>query len=505
MTGSYKGSKPGPIEPELQERIQSLSSQKTHYPPYTTSDKTLTASECTAPSALEAGSIKSEGPAEDPKDEPPVGHRLDHYTSSVPETSEGEHTYPEGGLQAWLVVFGSFCGMTTAFGLINCIGPIQAYIMTHQLESYEESTVGWIFSVYIFLTFFCGIQIGPVFDTYGPRLLLLAGSFCLCTSVLTLGVCTEYYQFMLCFGILNGIGTSLIFSPAISAVCHFFLRKRGNATGIAAAGGSVGGTIFPLMLQSLIPKVGFGWATRILGFVLAVLCVLCCTLVRSRLPPKPGSSVMPDFRIFARADMALTTAGIFFMEWGLFIPISYLTSYMLSTGATSETFSYQLIAILNAGSCFGRWLPGYVADRFGRFNLMLLAILLCAVTTLGLWLPASILSMDESNRFDTAIVVLVIVYAAAFGFASGSNISLTPVCVGQLCETQEYGRYYATAYSVVSLGTLTGLPIAGALIETCGGDYYGMAAFTGICYFVGIAAFGSVRVMKVGWNVKAIF
>jgi hypothetical protein len=30
-----------------------------------------------------------------------------------------ETTYPEGGLRAWLVVFGSFCGMLAGFGFMN--------------------------------------------------------------------------------------------------------------------------------------------------------------------------------------------------------------------------------------------------------------------------------------------------------------------------------------------------------------------------------------------------
>jgi len=34
-------------------------------------------------------------------------------------TSESERGYPEGGLRAWLVVFGSFCGMAVSFGFVN--------------------------------------------------------------------------------------------------------------------------------------------------------------------------------------------------------------------------------------------------------------------------------------------------------------------------------------------------------------------------------------------------
>jgi hypothetical protein len=34
-------------------------------------------------------------------------------------SANGDATYPEGGLKAWLVVFGSQCGMMAAFGFMN--------------------------------------------------------------------------------------------------------------------------------------------------------------------------------------------------------------------------------------------------------------------------------------------------------------------------------------------------------------------------------------------------
>lgn len=183
----------------------------------------------------------------------------------------------------------------------------------HQLKDYSESTIGWIFGVYVFLAFFCGLQIGPIFDAHGPRLLVLAGSICLCLSMFLLGLCTKYWHFMLVFGGLGGIGTSLIFTPALASIGHFFLIKRGYATGIGAIGGSFGGIIFPLSLQSLFPRVGFAWATRIMGFIVLACCCVSVALVRSRLPPKPGQSVLPDLRIFRQIPFLLVTLGAYFM------------------------------------------------------------------------------------------------------------------------------------------------------------------------------------------------
>ncbi|KAK4494588.1 hypothetical protein PRZ48_013944 [Zasmidium cellare] len=420
-----------------------------------------------------------------------------------PAVGDEEPTYPEGGLRAWLVVFGGFSGMMAAFGLMNTVGTYQAYIATHQLSSYSESSIGWIFSVYIFLAFGAGVQVGPLFDKCGPLWLVVFGSVCTFLCIMLLGICTAYWHFMLVFGVLGGFGTAFIFTPAVSAVGHFFDKKRGNATGIATGGGALGGVIFPLMLQSLIPKVGWAWATRIQGFIYILLLTLAIVFIRSRLPPREGGSTLPQVRVFKDPAYALVTGGAFFLELGLFIPITYITSYSLKTnGAISQTFAYQLLAIFNAGSFIGRWAPGWIADKLGRFNTQISAVFLCAASSLGLWLPATVLAEGMSR---STVLGLTIAYAVLMGFASGSNISLTPVCVSMLCPIKEYGRYVATTYTVVSIGTLIGLPIAGALISACGGSYWRVALFTGLCYVCGLACFVAVRVMKIGWKASGMY
>ncbi|KAL8834444.1 MAG: hypothetical protein Q9170_003740 [Blastenia crenularia] len=385
-------------------------------------------------------------------------------------------TYPDGGLQAWLVVLGSFSGMMAAFGMMNTVGTFQAYLITHQLKDQSPSAVGWIFSLYTFLAFGCGLQIGPVFDRKGPRWLVFG----------------EYWHFILTFSILGGVGTSLIFTPAVGAIAHFFSRYRGGATGLAATGGSFGGIIFPLALQSLFPRLGFAWSVRLLALLFLILLIVANLLIRTRLPPKVGGNVWPDFRIFGNVTFALTTAGVFFLEWGLFVPLTYVSSYALADGV-SPTFSYQLLAVLNAGSVLGRGIPGYLADRLGRFNTMIATIALCLISALGIWLNVG------------GSVAGLCVFAVLFGFASGSNISLTPVCVGQLCEPEVFGRWYGTCYTVVSIGCLTGVPIAGEILSADNGDYWGLIVFTGMSYAGGLVCFTAARVMNVGWSLKAIY
>jgi hypothetical protein len=104
--------------------------------------------------------------------------------TSLPK--DAEDTYPEGGLRAWLVVIGSWCGLFCALGLLNSLATFQAHLVTHQLADENEGKIGWILSVHTFLAFFCGIYVGPIFDKHGPRWLVLAGSLFLCSGLLCL-------------------------------------------------------------------------------------------------------------------------------------------------------------------------------------------------------------------------------------------------------------------------------------------------------------------------------
>lgn len=351
------------------------------------------------------------------------------------------HVYPEGGLQAWSVVVGGFFAMFASLGLVNTIGTFQAYLQEHQLRNYSPGSVGWISGTFAFLTFFGGVLTGPVFDTYGPRILIFSGSVLIMVMTVTLGFCSQYWHFMVSIGLVGGVGASLLFTPAIASTGHYFYRRRGVATGLASTGGSVGGIVYPIVFQSLIRKLGFAWTTRVMALISLIALSIACLLVRTpglRSTASKGN-LLPDFRIFRQVKFLLTAMSIFFIEWGLFVPISYITTYAVAHQMPSG-LAYQLLAILNAGSFFGRWIPGHIADSLGRFNTLIITIALCLLCVTCLWLPAG-------NN-----MAMLIAYCVTFGFASGSNICLAPVCIGQLCNIESYGRYCATAFILVSFG-----------------------------------------------------
>ena len=183
------------------------------------------------------------------------------------------------------------------------------------------------------------------------------------------------------------------------------------------------------------PKIGFEWAIRIVAFVTAFLLIVANLLIRTRLPlnKKAGASV--DFKSLADTKYALTTVAVWFIELANFIPNTYISSYALHVGI-DQSMAYALIPMLNAGTVVGRFLPGLIADYYGRFNIMILTTLACGIITLALWYRA-----EDS-------LPAIISYALLFGFFSGTGISLTFVCVSQVCAIEDLGMRSGTAFNM---------------------------------------------------------
>lgn len=125
-----------------------------------------------------------------------TNHHAPQAPSRLPErvasrmSGSSALTFPEGGLAGWLAVFASFCAMLSTFGLINSSAVFESYFSTNQLKDYSSSQIGWIFSLYLFMVFFVGIHIGPLFDHHGPRWLVLSGNLFMVLSLMLLGFCT---------------------------------------------------------------------------------------------------------------------------------------------------------------------------------------------------------------------------------------------------------------------------------------------------------------------------
>lgn len=256
--------------------------------------------------------------------------------------------FPDGGRQAYLCLLGGFCCLFCSFGWLNCLGVFQNYYQFHQLRDYSPSTIAWIPSLQIFIMFLPGPLVGWFNDNHGPKYLIIFGTFFHVFGLMMTSLCTEYYQFVLAQGICSPIGLNCIFQAGTTTIPTWFLKKRGLAFGIMAAGSGLGGIIFPIMATHLIPEIGFAWTMRTIAFMILGLMIVAGFTTKSRLPPKTRPLRLQVFvEPFHDVRFVLLAVASFLFFMGLFIPINFIEVEAIHDGM-STTLAGYLLAVLNA-------------------------------------------------------------------------------------------------------------------------------------------------------------
>ncbi|KAJ5590413.1 MFS general substrate transporter [Penicillium hetheringtonii] len=344
--------------------------------------------------------------------------------------------------------------------------------------------VGWIPGVFTFFGLVLSVQVGPLFDRYGPTGILIFGTGCYVAGLLLLAECTLYWHFILTLGVLTGTGAAFISTAAMAAVPHWFDRKVGMALGTAMAGAGLGGVTFPLVLRAGFSRFGYKWAIRLIALLVGVMCALGIVLVRSRLPKGQSRSSI-NLRAFKDTRFTWLTLGTFSLELEVFAGLGLYPTYVVMQGFSTST-SVILLSLQNVCSTIGRLIAGGVADKYGRINTQTSLIILGVFAIFVIWLP-----------FGNTLPGLY-VFSCVFGLASGSFLSLAPACIGQISKASEVGGRFGICYSIVSLATLICIPIGGEMLEKVGKQ--AMVAFLGGVLIVGLGMFLMARWACLGYR-----
>lgn len=446
------------------------------------------------------------------------GNGPDHENGEMP-TLDNPELFPEGGIQAYTVLFGSFCGMIASLAFINSSGVLQSYLLDHILVDVPTSTVGWIFSINSFIEFGALLVIGPFFDRVGARIPLVIGMIMSTVGFLCSSWAHETYQFILSYSILGGLGSSLVFCLNISVLSHWFLKKRGQAIGISYIGGALGGALFPVMYRALFPKIGFGWTIR--AATLIVFGLLCVSLLlikdRRSVFVKPNNQpnlddakddlvatkkkplilmeilTSVDIRVFKDKIYTCLVFSLLGQGFAFLVSMVFLTSYSVAHGF-SESNSYLLILTFNCLSIPGRLIPGIIADYYGRFNMLCLICILSSVAILVLWI----------NPYVSHTLTGLFIFAGVYGFTSGSTLSLSPACVGQISKTEDFAKRTGTAFFIFSFGDLVGIPIGGAIASGSAKSFDNLVIFVAVMAVAGTIGAISSRYLYAGFKLVKV-
>ncbi|KAG9570613.1 MFS general substrate transporter, partial [Aureobasidium melanogenum] len=393
---------------------------------------------------------------------------------------------PDGGLQAWLQVAAGWSLFFNTWGILNTFGVFQTYYESGVLIHASSSNISWVGAIQSYCVLLLGFLSGPIFDRGYLRPLLIVGSFLVVFGFMMLSLCHTFWQVLLAQGFCIGIGSGLLFVPAVAILPTYFRTKLGLAVGLAACGSSMGGIIYPIVFYRLLDQIGFGWSVRVLGFLALATLLLPIFVMKQRVTP-PKARALIDTTVFKDIPFMLFVIGAMVGFIGLYTVLFYISFFGESKGYTDASMSFYIVPILNAASVFGRTLPNALSDKTGSFNIILPGAAVCSI------LIFCMIAVDGLGS--------IVALAVLFGFFSGVFIALPPVCLVALtADKSRIGSRIGMAFAFMGFGTLAGGPGGGAILQNYGPklQWTGLWIYGGVACAVAAAMFTVVRMMKAG-------
>ncbi|KAJ3026674.1 UNVERIFIED_CONTAM: hypothetical protein HDU68_005260 [Siphonaria sp. JEL0065] len=367
-----------------------------------------------------------------------------------PELQEPD-LFPDGGVQAWLVVFGAFTahcvyGITYSFGIYNSyysdlgIGSASQIAMIGSLGSAAVDGIGLISST--------------LAEKYGFRQVMFAGTILLSLGLFLSSFTTSLPLLILTQGLMFGVGSSLIFFPAVSLPPQYFLKKRGLAMGITVAGTGCGGLAFSILSSKLLDSIGLAWTLRITALISFVLMVATIPFMKTRITPTKGKK---DYSFLKKPGFYALFFACFFFCFCEFVAVDFLTLFGQQRIGLTLQDGGAIMSIYNGSNIIGRLVVGFCSDRFlGPFNGLVLSIWFTVVATFA-WMAAS-------SFMGLAVA------SAAIGFFDGGFWCLFPVAVAEMFGMDSsLVTMLATLFTLLAIPTFASPPISGLI-----GDAYGM-------------------------------
>ncbi|KAF9524187.1 major facilitator superfamily domain-containing protein [Crepidotus variabilis] len=377
-------------------------------------------------------------------------------TTKSPIALSSAPSFPEGGLQGWLTIFGAFLIQYTCFGYINSFGVYEDYYTRHYLTHYTPSDIG-------------------SYLLAGTLILNSLGLF-----MLSLTHENSYYQIFLSHGVMMGLATGITYVASLGIAGHYFHKRRPIAVGIISAGSALGAVLNPIMLNKFFNgPIGFHRGVRISAGINTALLLIALAIMRTRLPPQHAKK-FPVGQWMREPAYVSALIGCLFVFFGLFYPVFSLQLMAVKHGVDSK-FAFYAVSILNVASCFGRTLPQLLAPKVGVFNLSAVMTIFTGVI---------IFSMVAIKDITGTIL-----FAIFFGFFSGAAIAVTPAMIAHLCTggPAEFGTRLGIYFGVGSIIGLFATPLSGALLTT---DYLWVRPiiFNGVMMTVSGLFYGVTRI-----------
>lgn len=392
----------------------------------------------------------------------------------------GEAQAPAGEYQAGTRAPPFLGPRMTAVGFISLTGAFGLNLAAGQFFAPLESRFGWsltslsaVVAVNMLVWGLLQPVAGRLIDRFGPRKVMSASAALMGISYCLLAFVTQFWQFLVLFGVATAVGFAGCSSMAASVlVSRWYVVKRPRALGASTMGINAGQLLLLPLTGVLIAAIGDSAAFLALGGIMLLIIVPVIALYTRDSPAQVGQHPDGDPATTARAtthfplvtalrdrEFWLTTLSFAACGYTLYLVITHLPKYAIELGGTASTGG-QLMAVVAAGSTISMWTLIKWSGRWPRTRILLVLHLVRAVAFAGLAMAGSVTDLY--------------VWAAVFGVSSFPVIPPTTAIIATRFGANAMGGILGSSWLVHQLFAAAGV-FGGGLLRSSTGSYH--AAF----------------------------
>ena len=386
----------------------------------------------------------------------------------------------------WIVVAATFVCFMFGYAVWHSFSIFYVAILAE--FGWPRAATALTFSVFTIVYGLFSPIAGGLVDRFGPRRVLPFGAIVLGIGLLLTTRLSSLWHFYLLFGVVSALGLSSLGSvPSFTILNNWFVKKRGTAGGLAAAGIGVGTLLLVPILQSVINDYGWRTAYVVLAVAVMVAIPLVVILFQRHKPQDLGllpDGDKPELKTATRSEAKGYDAMVVDVEWvsrdwtlksaartGRFWLISaarglemlclqmFLThqaAYFVDAGF-DKLVAASVVGTVGIVGSFGKILWGTVSDRIGREVTYTIAF---ALGTIGI---LTILSIQAGSP-----LWMLYLYGVVYGLCYGVSAVLTPVITADIFQGKRYGSILGGVYVTGNFGSAFGAFLAGYIFDIAG-------------------------------------
>ena len=377
---------------------------------------------------------------------------------------------------AWIVLLSAAAAVSLGLGARQTYGLFLLPLATE--HGISATVLGASVAIHNIVWGLAQPVVGALGDRYGTGRIVLVGAGAYVAGLVLPALWVHPATLLLGLGVLTGIGVACV-GPGIvlGAVGRAVTpERRGDALGLASAGGSIGQAAMVPIVQWGIADYGTSGAFLMMAGLLSLTVLIAPKLEWN---PAPGAAqnaaglaglVRISRDALGQRDFALLTFGFFACGFQLAFITTHLPAHLSLCGmpASLGATALLLVGLFNIP---GSWACGRIGNVIRPE--IALGIIYGARTVL-----VALFALLPVTEWGT------ILFAAAMGFIWLGTIPLTSAAIARRFGVADLGALYGVCFLSHQVGGFLGAG-AGAIVFDSTGSY---AAFWPIMVLVGITA-----------------